>query len=93
MNNPKTLFNIFLITFFRISDLISTHYASLGQDHLDNELNLLVRLFHLKNKDFFYVIELLGILLLSCIFLFFFKNNVFLKINVIKFKFYVSSHW
>jgi len=86
----KTNFFIILIIIFRISDLISTHYALLGQNGLKNELNLLVRSFNINSKVLFYLIEVVGILLLLIMYLFSLRHKNIFRIKVYKFKEYFN---
>lgn len=74
------------ILVFRVLDLISTHYALLGQDHLTNEMNLLVQLLKVDSKTIFYFFELCLAFVLVIWYLFSEKHRQWIYIQT-------SSRW
>ena len=88
--NKNILISLSIIA-FRIADLISTHFALLGQPNLENEFNLIVQIFNINSKFSFYIIEILLALLLIGLYLFSSRNSKVFNFNATNFKQYCSE--
>ena len=73
--------SIFCIILFRLLDWISTYYVFMDQENLDNELNIIVRIFNINSRILFLILEITGVLTLLINYLYFVKNknNLFIQ--------------
>ncbi len=78
---------------FRIIDLYLTDRIFRIHNSMDNELNLLVRYFKIKNKYYFYLLELLFAFILIFFFLFYLKNKNLFYFKSKTFKNYIVKYF
>jgi len=71
----KTNLIIFSIILLRLIDLFITHKLAVLQKGLDNELNILVRIFNIKSEYIFYSFEIIGIVFFIYCYLKFLNNK------------------
>ncbi len=88
--NIKVILLVLLILIFRVSDIISTHFALLNQKGLENEANLLVKFFNINSFTIFYAMEMVFAILMVLLYLYSEKRNVIFKIKAINFKEYLN---